>query len=350
MVRSAAMASSVVSKESSPGRYVAPDYPDWQSALSDAVRDLDELCRLLRLDPSVAREGEPAAAEFPLLVPRTFLGRIGPGDPQDPLLLQVLPQAAELARSPQFRRDPLRERSACSAPGLLQKYQGRCLMVTTGACCVQCRFCFRRHFPYETTPATTSDWLPALEHIARDDSIHEVILSGGDPLCLEDSQLAQVIQSLEGIPHLRRLRIHTRFPVMTPQRVTKELLGILRGCRFPLIMVVHINHPGEVDARVAEVLSRFVDTGISVLNQAVLLRGINDQPDVLAGLCEGLVDLRVMPYYLHQLDRVAGAMHFEVPETTGVALTKLLRTRLPGYAVPHYVREVPGGVSKEILA
>ena len=156
MVRFAAMASSVVFKKPSPGRYVAPDYPDWQSALADAVRDPDELCQLLRLDPSVASDGGPAAAEFPLLVPRTFVWRIRPGDPQDPLLLQVLPQAAELALSPRFRRDPLRERNACSAPGLLQKYRGRCLMVTTGACCVQCRFCFRRHFPYETTPSTVA--------------------------------------------------------------------------------------------------------------------------------------------------------------------------------------------------
>jgi KamA family protein len=189
-----------------------------------------------------------------------------------------------------------------------------------------------------------------LKQIAADPSIHEVILSGGDPLALPDAELAQIVGRLAEIPHLRRLRIHTRLPVMIPQRITDELLALLRGNRLSPIMVVQVNHPAEIDPAVAEAFGRLVDAGVPLLNQAVLLRGVNDRADVLAELCERLVDLRVMPYYLHQLDPVAGAAHFEVPIETGRALMAALRARLPGYAVPRYVRETRGGTSKEVLA
>lgn len=325
-----------------------PPYPDWQSALSDAVRDPGELCRLLGLEGSVASDN--AASEFPLLVPRPFLDRILPRNPQDPLLVQVLPQPAELQQTPGYRTDPLEEGRAAIAPGLLQKYRGRCLMVATGACGVHCRFCFRRHFAYDQSPRGLPQWEPALGRIAAERSIHEVILSGGDPLMLPDAYLAQLAGHLAEIPHLRRLRLHTRLPVVIPQRVTGALLGWLRGTRLSPAVVVHVNHPAEIDAAVAAALARLVEAGIPVLNQAVLLRGVNDRAEVLEALCERLVDLRVVPYYLHQLDRVAGAAHFEVPEATGAKLIEQLRRRLPGYAVPRYVRETLGAASKTVLA
>ncbi len=328
----------------------APLCTDWRAALADAVHDPAELCRLLRLDPSVAAAAERAADGFPLLVPRPFIGRIRPGDPQDPLLAQVLPRGAELAESPGFSADPLGEAQATVAPGLLCKYQGRSLMVTTGRCAVHCRFCFRRHFPHHASPRTLADWEPAMRRLAAERSIHEVILSGGDPLTVPDEQLARLARRLAQIPHLSRLRVHTRLPVMIPRRVTDELLGWLRGTRLSPVVVVQVNHPAEIDTAVAAALGRLVDAGIPVLNQAVLLRGINDRIDVLAQLCERLADLRVMPYYLHQLDPVAGTAHFQVPEPTGIRLIAQLRARLPGYAVPRYVREIPGQTSKLVLA
>ena len=337
-------------------RSAAPARADWQSVLAEAVRSPAELCRLLGLDPALAAAADRAATGFPLLVPRPYLARIRPGDPADPLLRQVLPQAAELVATPGFGPDPLDEAKTACGPGLLhllQKYRGRILMVTTGSCAVHCRYCFRRHFPYQGALGVVSScaqWDGALEQIAADPSLHEVILSGGDPLALPDAELAEVIGRLAEIPHLRRLRIHTRLPVMIPQRITDELPALLRGNRLSPIMVVQVNHPAEIDPAVAEAFGRLVDAGVPLLNQAVLLRGVNDRADVLAELCERLVDLRVMPYYLHQLDPVAGAAHFEVPIETGRALMAALRARLPGYAVPRYVRETRGGTSKEVLA
>ena len=352
MVRFAFMASLAPRADAAPPApyCTAPRYADWQAALGDAVRDPAELCRLLRLDSSLAAAAERAAGSFPLLVPRTYLSRIRPGDPEDPLLVQVLPRAAELAEVPGYRTDPLGEAGATGCGGLLWKYSGRSLMVTTLRCAVHCRFCFRRHFPYQASPRVPADWEPAIRRIATEESIHEVILSGGDPLALPDRQLSQLVGRLAEIPHLRRLRLHTRLPVMIPQRVTEELLGWIRGNRLATIVVVHVNHPAEIDQPVAAALGRLVDAGIPVLNQAVLLRGVNDQLEVLAELCQRLADLRVMPYYLHQLDPVAGSAHFEVPEATGVGLIQQLRVRLPGYAVPRYVRETPGEASKEVLA
>ena len=323
-------------------------HPDWRTALSDAVIDPGELCRRLGLSPGLAAAG--AAKGFPLLVPRTYLDRIPPGCPDDPLLLQVLPRSEELGQRPQFTADPLGEADATQACGLLWKYQNRLLIVATGACAVHCRFCFRRHFPYRCPAKTPDDWAPALERIAGETSIREVILSGGDPLTLGDDLLADLVGRLADIPHLRRFRIHTRMPIVIPQRVTRDLLTWIRGCRLSPIMVVHVNHPAEIDAAVTTALAELVDAGVPILAQSVLLRGVNDRVDVLAELYERLIDLRVMPYYLHQLDRVAGAAHFEVPEAVGVRLVRELRARLPGYAVPRYVRETPGGPNKRVLA
>ena len=314
------------------------------------MRDPDELCRLVDLPRQYLAGARRAARLFPLFVPREYLARIQSGDPHDPLLRQVLPLDAEHANPPGYQEDPVGDGRATLTPGLLHKYRSRVLMVTTGACAVHCRYCFRRHFPYDTTPRSIDQWRPALEQIERDPTIHEVILSGGDPLTLVDDQIAELVKRLSDVPHVRRLRIHTRLPIMIPQRVTDPLLRLLRASRLPTIVVVHANHANELDESVEASLGRLVDAGLVVLNQAVLLRGVNDSADALVDLCQRLADMRVMPYYLHQLDRVSGAAHFEVPRHIGRRLIAQLRRRLPGYAVPRYVHERPGVPHKMPLA
>lgn len=310
--------------------------------MKTAVRDLAELRRLLDLPPAVGA----ACDNFPLFVPRPYLGRIRRGDPRDPLLAQVLPTPEEYAPAAGFVADPVGDAPAQRAGGLLHKYAGRVLLVTTGACAVHCRYCFRRHFPYGGGPRSLAAWAPALDYIAGDESVREVILSGGDPLSVADALLAELAGRIARIEHVQRLRVHTRLPIMIPQRVTPELLDWLRGTRLTPVMVVHVNHPAELDDSVAAALAAVVDAGVPVLNQAVLLAGVNDAADVLVELSNRLVDLRVMPYYLHQLDRVAGAAHFEVPVQRGRELMECLRARLPGYAVPRYVLEVAGAANK----
>jgi EF-P beta-lysylation protein EpmB len=292
---------------------------------------------------------EIAAQTFSVFAPLEFIARMRVGDPHDPLLRQVLPLIDECDEAPAFVADPVEDRRFAIAPGLLQKYQGRALMIATGACAVHCRYCFRRHFPYGETPGAEEAWDPALARLAADSSIEEVILSGGDPLTLVDSALADLVGRLAAIGHLRRLRVHTRLPIVIPQRVTPQLLEWLRGSRLTPIMVVHANHPAELHAATADALGRLVDAGVPVLNQAVLLRGVNDHADTLTELSRRLVDLRVMPYYLHQLDRVAGAAHFEIPVERGRELVAELHRRLPGYAVPRYVQERPGAPGKTSL-
>jgi EF-P beta-lysylation protein EpmB len=318
----------------------------------DAVRDPAELCRLLDLPDELvgaARRVVVANPNFSLFAPRGFVARMRPGDANDPLLRQVLPLAEELDDVPGFTADPVGDAEASRQPGLLQKYEGRVLLVTTGVCAVHCRYCFRRHFPYAEGPRSLVDWRPVLDEIASDESIHEVILSGGDPLMLVDHMLAELVEELAAIPHLRRLRVHTRLPIVIPERVTDELVALLTRSPLTSIVVVHVNHANELDAHVLAALAELSDAGIPLLNQAVLLRGVNDTVAAQAALCEKLVDHRVMPYYLHQLDRVAGAAHFEVPIETGRQIVAELRARLPGYAVPRFVAEVTGASSKIIL-
>jgi EF-P beta-lysylation protein EpmB len=317
--------------------------------MKEAVRDVGQLCQLLDLPQTFADQAATAAHDFPLFVPRPFLARMRRGDPSDPLLRQVMPLETETAVVAGFTVDPVADAAASLQPGLLQKYHGRALIVTTGACAVHCRYCFRRHFPYHETPRSLAQWGPAVEQIAADETIHEVILSGGDPLTLVDDILTRLAHRLAEIPHLRRLRVHTRLPIVIPQRVTDDLLDWLTGTRLTPIVVVHANHPAEIDAEVASALGRLVDAGIPVLNQAVLLLAVNDDAQTLAELCERLVDLRVMPYYFHQLDRVAGAAHFEIPIARGQEIIRQLHAGLPGYAVPRYVQEVAGAPHKVSL-
>lgn len=321
----------------------------WQELLKNAVRDPRQLVARLGLAPDWLPGAVAGAGEFPVFAPEAYIAKMKFGDPQDPLLLQVLPRQEELLETPGFVRDPVGDAAAKLGPGLLHKYAGRALLITTGACAIHCRYCFRRHYPYSESPRSVAQWEPALEQLAADPSIHEVILSGGDPLTLVDATLAELAQRLASIPHLVRLRVHTRLPIVIPERVTNELLAWLRGTRLAPIMVVHANHPRELDAPVLKSLGKIVDSGVPVLNQAVLLKGINDDADTLVELCERLINARVLPYYLHQLDRVAGAAHFEVPLARGRELIAELRSRLPGYAVPKFVTEQPGESSKSWL-
>lgn len=315
----------------------------WQRELAAAVRELDELCRLLALEPA---ELPAAAAAFPLLVPRGFVARMRRGDPRDPLLLQVLPVPAEDRAVAGFTADPLHEREALAAPGLVHKYAGRALLLAAPGCAVNCRYCFRREFPYAESGATRAGVDAALEAIAADDTLREVILSGGDPLLLDDGRLADLIDRLGAIGHVRRLRIHTRLPIVLPERVTEALADTLCGSRLACVVVVHANHPAELDDAVAAAIARLATAGAILLNQSVLLAGVNDSAAVLATLSERLVDLGVVPYYLHLLDRVRGTAHFEVEEATARRLLDELRCRLPGYAVPRLAREVPGEPAK----
>lgn len=342
----------IVAPEARPVRATSRTAP-WQQALKSAIRDPLELCRRLSLPAELEPAAVRAARLFPVFAPLAYLARMRQGDVADPLLRQVLPLAAELERPDGFTADPVGDAVATRAPGLLSKYRGRALLVTTGACAVHCRYCFRRHYPYEGGPRSPDDWQPALTELAADDTIEEVLLSGGDPLTLVDSHLAELARRLAEIPHLRRLRVHTRLPIMIPERVTDALVSWLRGTRLAPIFVIHANHAAELgtDERdpAALAIGRLVDAGIPVLNQSVLLSGVNDNAPALIDLSRRLIDLRVMPYYLHQLDRVSGASHFEVPIPRGLALLSEMRRHLPGYAVPRYVQEIAGEAGKRVL-
>ncbi|MCE9629314.1 MAG: EF-P beta-lysylation protein EpmB [Planctomycetia bacterium] len=318
----------------------------WQRELADAIRDPDELCRVLGLDPGLAAAARASAGNFSLLVPRAFAARMRPGDARDPLLLQVLPQPAETTDAAGYSADPLGETTALAAPGLVKKYAGRALLLLTGGCAINCRYCFRREFPYAASGATRRGVDEGLAAIAADASITEVILSGGDPLLADDAFLHGLVARLDGIPHLRRLRIHTRLPVVLPSRITSDLVALLGASRLARVVVLHANHPAELDAAVADAVRRLASAPAVVLNQAVLLAGVNDSAAVLGSLSERLVELGVVPYYLHLLDRVRGAAHFDVPDSRALPLHRQLRDSLPGYAVPRLVREVPGEPAK----
>jgi EF-P beta-lysylation protein EpmB len=319
----------------------------WQQLWREAVTDPRELLDLLDLSAHAATLLPDADTGFALRVPRGFVARMRAGDPHDPLLLQVLPQAAELGEVPGFRRDAVGDLASRAAHGVLHKYDGRALLIATGSCAVNCRYCFRRHFPYAEETAAANRWEGALEHLRNDRSISELILSGGDPLSLSTPKLSELTAALAGLPHIRRLRIHTRLPVVLPERIDGEFLDWFAGLPHQRVMVVHANHPQEIDARVGAACLALRETGATVLNQSVLLRGVNDDADVLASLSERLFEAGVLPYYLHQLDRVAGAAHFEVADDVALDLIEKVRRRLPGYLVPRLVRETAGAPYKE---
>jgi EF-P beta-lysylation protein EpmB len=326
------------------GRQPAPP-STWQHELAGAITDPGALARALDLDPGLFAAAEQASKLFALRVPLSFVSRMRRGDPTDPLLLQVMPVAAELVERAGFGSDPLAERAAFKAPGLLQKYRGRALLIASGACAVNCRYCFRREFPYSEQLGSAA-LSQALDTIARDTSIEEVILSGGDPLSLSNARLQVVTGRLAQIPHIRRLRVHTRLPVVLPSRVDAGLGDWLRHLPWPVAVVLHSNHGNEIDDSVRAACARLRAAGATLLNQTVLLRGVNDSVTALSTLSQRLFAAGVVPYYLHLLDRVRGVAHFEVAEEVAQRLVGELASSLSGYLVPRLVREVPGGPAK----
>jgi len=318
----------------------------WQQALAQAFTDPAELLTYLELDRAFLPAARRAAQVFGLRVPRGYAALMQKGRPDDPLLRQVLPLAEELCDRLGFERDPVGDLEAAALPGLLQKYAGRALLITTGACAVHCRYCFRRHFPYADFSLSPPRLRETLAHLRADPGLTEVILSGGDPLVLTDRRLTELVSELATLPGLRRLRIHTRLPVVLPERITPALLNALTHPCLQPVMVIHANHPRELSPQVRNALLALRNAGFTLLNQAVLLKGVNDAPDTLTTLSEELFEAGVLPYYLHLLDRVQGASHFEVSDATAVELHRQMCRRLPGYLVPRLVRERPGDAYK----
>ncbi|MCL7713896.1 EF-P beta-lysylation protein EpmB [Stenotrophomonas mori] len=321
----------------------------WQALWRRAIRDPLELLEGLGLEAADLGVSQAALAQFALRVPRGFAARMRSGDPADPLLRQVLPIDAEMRPTPGFSFDAVGDGAARTASGVIQKYRGRALLVATGSCAINCRYCFRRHFDYAGENAARGGWADAVAGIAADPTVEEVILSGGDPLSLATHKLAELTDALAAVPHLRRLRIHSRLPVVLPERVDDELLDWLRALPWPVALVLHANHANEFDASVDRALARLRTAGAQLLNQAVLLRGVNDDVEALAALSERGFAAGVLPYYLHQLDRVQGAAHFEVDDARARALHAALTARLSGYLVPRLVREIAGDTGKRRL-
>lgn len=330
-----------------PGQIASELVPKgWQRLLADAISDPRELCELLQLDPALVLPAIESAKDFALRVPRGYAARMRRGDPHDPLLLQVLPLVQERQRVDGYTLDPVGDLASRAAAGLLHKYEGRALVIATGACAVHCRYCFRRHFPYAEESALHQGWEQSIAAIRADQSISEVILSGGDPLSLSDRRLQQFTTALATAPQIRRLRIHTRYPIVLPERVDEGLLNWLGSLPIQKVIVIHANHAREIDASVERALKDLARVGTTLLNQSVLLANVNDSAAALIELSEALFAAGVLPYYLHVLDKVAGAAHFDMPERRALELHEEIARRLPGYLVPRLVREVPGASAK----
>jgi len=322
----------------------------WQIALANVIKDPEELLKQLGLSDKLTAIDGDTLKKFPLRVPQSYINKMRFGDVSDPLLRQVFPLLDESLNVENFVSDPVGDNLAITAPGILQKYHGRALLVTTGACAIHCRYCFRRHFPYGESNPLASQWSQTLATLCEGSTINEVILSGGDPLVLSDSKLASMVADLEKIPHLKRLRIHTRLPVVLPERVDQHLVNWIQQTSLQVIMVIHANHANEIDDEVEQAMRQLREANCQLLNQAVLLKDINDNVITLYDLSERLSELSVQPYYLHLLDPVAGASHFDVSEQDGIKLIAQLRTLLPGYLVPRLVREQQGEASKTAIS
>jgi len=321
----------------------------WQQQLAQGFSKPAELLEYLALDPCGLTLSQEAQNSFAMRVPRCFADRMEKGNPNDPLLRQVLPLHAETLAKDCFTADPLAETSAILAPGVLKKYHGRVLFTLTTSCAINCRYCFRRHFPYQDHRQSQQVWQQRLALIAEDPSISELILSGGDPLMLSDKVLAPFLQQVANIKHLKRLRIHSRMPVVLPARMTEELLQSLQALPQSVALVIHANHANELDQDVAMALAPFARAGISLLNQSVLLAGINDDLSTLINLSERLFAIGVLPYYLHLADKVSGTAHFVIDDKVAKQLFAGLQAHCPGYLVPRLVREIPGKASKTLV-
>jgi EF-P beta-lysylation protein EpmB len=311
---------------------------DWRQILRSNYTNWEKLADFLSL-PQDIRDQIIIQKHFPLNLPIRLAEKIEKGNFEDPILKQFLPTTQEKIFSNGYLNDPVGDQSSRCGPKLLHKYQGRVLFVTTGACAMHCRYCFRQNFDYDVADKT---FALELEQIANDKTIFEIILSGGDPLSLPNRTLKCLIDKIALIPHIKRIRFHTRFPIGIPERIDEEFLDIIRNTPIQFWFVIHCNHPQELDETIFYHLNLLRKCGVNILNQAVLLKGVNDNADTLTELCLSLVDNGISPYYIHQLDRVQGAAHFEVPEEDGLRLIKEISRRLPGYALPKYVREIPG--------
>jgi EF-P beta-lysylation protein EpmB len=318
----------------------------WQKALVQAITDPQELLNILELDQTLLPAAKAVTKQFPLIVPRGFVARMEKGNPDDPLLRQILAIDAELIETPGFQQDPLGEADVNPVPGLLHKYHGRVLLTFVGTCAVNCRFCFRRHFPYLENNPGIEGWDAALDYIANDATIDEVILSGGDPLIANDKFLHTFSEKLNLISHVKRLRIHSRIPIVLPERITPEFIAWSKTLRQKVIMVTHCNHPREINEAVIHALQGMQQAGMTLLNHTVLLKGVNDNVDILVALSEALFAHGVHPYYLHLLDKVQGAAHFDVDREQGQALHWAMTKRLSGYMVPKFVYEKAGAPAK----
>ncbi|MGL4723834.1 MAG: EF-P beta-lysylation protein EpmB [Scandinavium sp.] len=326
-----------------------PSREDWLSQLADVITDPDELLRLLKIDADEnLLAGRDAKRLFPLRVPRAFAARMKPGDPNDPLLKQVLTSQQEFVAAPGFSTDPLEEQHSV-VPGLLHKYRNRALLLVKGGCAVNCRYCFRRHFPYADNQGNKRNWQFALDYIAAHPELDEIIFSGGDPLMAKDHELAWLMDALETIPHLKRLRIHSRLPIVIPARITEALTERFARSSLQILLVNHINHAQEIDEEFRQAMCKLKLAGVTLLNQSVLLRDVNDNAQTLANLSNALFDAGVMPYYLHVLDKVQGAAHYMVSDDEARAIMRELLTLVSGYMVPKLAREIGGEPSKTPL-
>ncbi len=323
---------------------------NWQSQLSDLITDPSELLSLLELSSEQLLSGAILASEkFKLRVPRAFVGKMNAKNPLDPLLLQVLPHHLELEEHPEFVTDPLGEEAANQLPGVLHKYKSRFLLTLTGACAVHCRYCFRRHFPYQENLPKNEDWLNIKNYIEANPNINEIILSGGDPLTLSNRKLALWLERLSSLKQIQILRIHSRVPIVIPNRIDEQLISLLKNSRLRIVLVVHSNHASELDDFTCSKLLQLSDHHITVLNQAVLLKGVNDSAQTLIDLSYRLFEARVMPYYLHVLDKVKGAQHFDLESSEIDDIYRDVLANLPGYLVPKLVREIAGEKNKTPL-
>lgn len=328
-------------------RLSGDDNRSWQQLLSDSITSPKELLARLDLPADQWLAGAEVGHQlFRLRVPEPFLARMEKGNPADPLLRQVLPLHAETEVAPGFVTDPLQEDGAIQTTGLIRKYRSRALLMVTGQCAINCRYCFRRHFPYDEQRLSPADRQQVLDTLAASPEINEVIFSGGDPLAVNDQLLSQWASAISSIPHIRRIRIHTRLPVVIPQRVCDALLKWISNTPVQVVIVLHINHPAEIDQPTRRAMGYLRAAGATLLNQSVILKGVNDDADVLEELSEALFDTGIMPYYLHAFDPVAGAQHFDVTDAEARLLVKDLLSRLPGFLVPRLVREVPGKPAK----
>jgi len=320
----------------------------WQQDLADGFSNIEEICHYLNIS-QLAKELITTPSTFPLRVPREFVDRMEKGNLNDPLLKQILPIKDELRTASDFINDPVGDLDSMTETGVIHKYHGRVLLITTGSCAINCRYCFRRNFPYNNFQLSTKKYSNAIRYIQNQQDISEVILSGGDPLLLNDQKIIELIQQIESIPHIKRIRIHSRLPIVLPSRITTDFCNKLSLIKKDLILVVHSNHSNELNTQVKRACKKLKKANITLLNQAVLLKGINDNVEQLHALHEKLFSFNIMPYYLHLLDKAAGTVHFEVSEEIAIGLMNQLKKVLPGYLVPKLVREQAGASNKTII-